>query len=307
MQAAINAAGSGGTVVLAANTSYTLPGTLSLQNLALTGSHSELVGGAVRVGGRFALRGVTIRNAVGNGLTVANGAIGTVENVVITHSRDNGIETEGTTGCVAIMRSTIRDNGAYGIVNDEVDNTMYLTNNLVTGNGTRSMWSSGFNGYIKTGVFSGNTFSNNGVNCSGSGYCHGIYIDYGQDDSGVVIEYNTLIDQPNGAGLLAKSSATIRHNTITGNVDTGLEVGQNSDPVTYQVYGNVITGNGGHDLVEHLKGSNCSGADCEITLHLHDNTIGDIYIGDDIVMTGGNNQSGGTGAGSPPPPAGADP
>ena len=234
---------------------------------------------------------LTMKGSGDAGLLLNGGA----ENVKVTNSqildnRGSGIVVSGTSNGLRIDHSTIDGNGAYGIVHYSSNNAdQYITNNTISDNGWRTDGVySGWNGRILSGEIAGNTIFNNGAG-GGDGRSHGLYHDHSQANSTLKIHDNVIHSNPRGAGILAKSSTEIYDNTIYGNANVGISVGQNQGTsVTYKIYGNEIFNNNG-GIMEHLKGSG------SITLDVYDNVFNNnngrsaISIADSVSQNVANN------------------
>ena len=188
---------------------------------------------------------------------------------IVADNDGSGIVLSGTADDVGINRSKIVGNGEYGIIHHHYDNTnQRILNSEISGNGWRSDGgvSSGWHGRILSGEIAYNTIFNNGIN-GGDGRSHGLYHGEGQANSSLKIHDNHIHSNPSGAGILAKSSTQMFGNTINGNANVGISIGQNIGvSVTYKIHGNEIFDNGG-GLLEHSKGGG------SIRLELHDNAF----------------------------------
>jgi len=218
-------------------------------------------------------------NVINVGSTSVTGIV--MQNCTIERGVAVGIELKGSTtaASVTINTCTIQNNGTWGILVDYAYTTATISNNVIMGNGLRSVTDnneySGIEGLLgNINIFRNTIYGNTPNGCKDGGnlgtYCHAIYVHASTVASNI---YSNIIhDNAYGDGVKVRGSANVYWNNIYRNAGSGIEFGGNgATNVVYQAYGNIIYNNnsdGQNDgIVEQAKGAGTIG------LVIENNTI----------------------------------
>lgn len=180
-----------------------------------------------------------------------NSAAGiTFQNCVIERGAGSGIYLSAATTATSftIKNCTVQNNGGWGILADTLFSSGTISNNVITGNGWRSIDDAqqydGVAGKLgNVNIFANVIYANSTVACAITMGCHGIY-NTTADAATVNIYDNTIFGQTNGGAIKNRSSANIFRNVLYGNYGPGVNTGENGTAnVAVKIYNNSIYNN----------------------------------------------------------------
>lgn len=206
--------------------------------------------------------GLDIRD--GNGLWFSNFVMGwdtvqgiVVENCILQRGSGHGIypSADSNAADFTIDHCTIKDNGQWGILVDNLFSRGQISNSIIAGNGWRSNLLddneySGIEGYLGNLNIFGNEISNTAPSgCKNGGvvapdYCHGIYNNTTQASAAVANIYQNYIhDNNGGGGIKTYGSAHIYQNVIMKNQAGVYLAGGVGNNAVWNVSDNLIANN----------------------------------------------------------------
>lgn len=217
-----------------------------------------------------------------------------------------GINLKGSTTAhdVTIDHCIIQNNGAYGVLVDNIYTTATISNCTFSNNGFRAVIDAlpycDITSQLANFNISGNTFTNvapNGCRTQGDtlNQCHSIYS--ATSATAMNIYNNVMYGNLDGDGIKTDSSANIYNNLMYGNSGSGVEVfGNGTNDIVVDMHYNIIYGNGlnnnqGGGLEESTKGTGALSIIFENnTLHNNSSTLSEIRLQDNITsFTAKNN------------------
>jgi parallel beta-helix repeat protein len=221
------------------------------------------------------VNGITLRD--GNGMAQGTVNVGSMSvigiefrNCIVERGSGNGFNLKGATTAtnITIDRCTIQNNGGHGISIQHQYSAGTLSNNIVTGNGWRSVPDNneydGISGRLGNISIAGNTIYGNAKACNNGGlvgdFCHAIYYSIAGTTVSSIFN-NTIYGNTNGSAVKTRGSADIYHNILYANNPSGIEAAGNG-PINIivlihdnKVYLNGIIEPATAGIVEDSKGT----------------------------------------------------